>query len=335
MRAIYLIKKQVFEEREIPIPKPKPHEVLIKVKSIGVCGSDVHYWEYGKIGDFIVKEPLILGHEVSGEIVEKGGNVSKFKKGDLVVIEPFEVCGICEACRKGRYNLCPHHTFYATPPYDGALREYVAFDSSFVYKVPDGMNAETASLVEPMSAAVFSTKKVNVSLGDKVIIYGSGIIGLCCMVAANTAGASEIVMVDIREERLEFAKNIGATDIINFKENSEIYNCYFDVAFECSGVPTCLIDASDKLKWGGKIAAIGLNTNNTQEAPITSMILREQQLFTTFRYANVYPISLDILNKNIEKIKGFITHKFSLDNVKEAFETARDNRSALKVVINL
>lgn len=234
----------------------------------------------------------------------------------------------------GRYNLCPEHKFYATPPYDGALREYVTFNSSFVYKVPDGINSEIATLVEPMSVGVFSTKKVNVGLGDRVIIYGSGIIGLCCMVSAVTAGAGEVVIVDIREERLKFAKNIGADDIINFKDNSKSYNCHFDIAFECSGEPKCLIDASDKLRWGGKIAAIGLHINNTQEAPITSMIQREQQLVTTFRYANVYPVSLDILKKNRDKVKNFITHKYSIDNIEEAFKTALYNRGALKVVIN-
>ena len=116
MRALYLKEKLVFEEKNIPAPVPKNDEVLIKVNSVGVCGSDVHYWEYGKIGSFIVKEPLILGHEISGEIVECGANVCGFEPGDLVVIEPGEVCGKCEACRTGRYNLCPDMKFYATPP---------------------------------------------------------------------------------------------------------------------------------------------------------------------------------------------------------------------------
>jgi L-iditol 2-dehydrogenase len=335
MRALYLKEKLVFEERSIPAPLPKDDEVLIKVKSVGVCGSDIHYWEHGKIGSFIVKEPLILGHELSGEIVECGANVKGFAPGDLVVVEPGEVCGKCEACRAGRYNLCPDMKFYATPPYDGALREYITFDSSFVFKVPKGIDPGMATLVEPMAVGVFSTKSVKVGLGDKVIIYGSGVIGLCCMIAAFGAGASEVVITDIREDRLTLAKEIGATATINsLKDPSEEYNCYFDVAFECSGASACLIDASKKLKWGGKIAALGFNINSTQEAPIAEMIIKEQQLIPTFRYANAFPAALDLLLKNRDIFKKFLTHRFSFNDAEKAFITAHDDKTAVKVLID-
>ncbi len=336
MRAIYLKQKQIFKEVDLPMPSPKDDEVLIKIKSVGVCGSDVHYWEHGKIGDFIVREPLILGHEVSGEIVKRGSNVSGLECGDLVVIEPFEICGRCEACKTGRYNLCYKLKFYATPPYDGALREYVTFDSSFVFKVPEGIDSELATIVEPMAVGVFSARTVSVSLGDKVIIYGSGIIGLCCMISAFEAGSSEAVVVDIREERLQFAKSIGADHTINsLKDKTEKYDQYFDTAFECSGESVCLIDASKKVKCGGKIAGIGLNINSTQEAPIADMIIKEQQFIPTFRYAHSYPEALHIIKQNKEKVERFITHRFSLDEIEKAFKTARDDKKALKVVINL
>lgn len=335
MRALYLKEKLVFEERNIAAPVPKEGEVLIKVKSVGVCGSDIHYYDQGKLGSYIVKEPLILGHEVSGEVVECGDNVSGFEPGDLVVIEPFEVCGKCEACRTGRYNMCPEMKFYATPPYDGALREYIAFDSSFVFKVPKGIDPGMATLVEPLAVGVFSTKAVKVGLGDKVIIYGSGVIGLCCMISAFSAGASEVVVVDIREDRLALAKDIGANVTINsLKDSSEQYSSYFDVAFECSGATSCLIDASKKVKWGGKIAALGFNISSTQEAPIAEMIIKEQQLIPTFRYANVFPAALGILAKNKDVFKKFITHRFSFDDAEKAFMSARDDKKAVKVVIN-
>lgn len=335
MRALYLKEKLVFEEKNIPTPIPKDDEVLIKVKSVGVCGSDVHYWQDGKIGSFIVKKPLILGHELSGEIIECGANVCGFESGDLVVVEPGEVCGKCEACRTGRYNLCPDMKFYATPPYDGALREYVTFDSSFVFKVPEGIDPEMATLAEPIAVGAFSSKSVKVELGNKVIIYGSGVIGLCCMISAFAAGASEVVVTDIREDRLQFAKEVGASATFNsLKDASDEFNCYFDVAFECSGASACLINASKKLKWGGKIAAIGFNINSTQEAPIAEMIIKEQQLIPTFRYANVFPAALNILLKNKDIFKKFITHRFSFNDAEKAFITARDDKKAVKVLIN-
>lgn len=335
MRALYLKEKLVFKEKNIPTPVPKNDEVLIKVKSVGICGSDIHYWEHGKIGSFIVREPLILGHEFSGEIVECGAKVCGLNPGDLVVVEPGEVCGKCEACRTGRYNICPDMKFYATPPYDGALREYVAFDSSFVFKVPEGIEPEMATLAEPISVGVFSAKSVKVGLGDKVIIYGSGVIGLCCIISAFASGAGEVVATDIREERLQFAKEVGASAVFNsLKDTSEEFNYYFDVAFECSGISACLIDASKKLKWGGKIAALGFNINTTQEAPIAEMIIKEQQLIPTFRYANVFPAALNILLKNRDIFKKFITHRFSFNDAEKAFITARDDKKAVKVLIN-
>jgi len=245
------------------------------------------------------------------------------------------VCGKCPACRTGRYNLCPDMKFYATPPYDGALREYITFDASFVFKVPKGIEPGMATLAEPIAVGIFSAKSIKIGLGDKVIVYGSGVIGLCCMIAAFAAGASEVVVTDIREDRLALAKEIGATAVINsLKDSSEEYNCYFDIAFECSGATASLIDASNKIKWGAKIAALGFNINNTQEVPLAEMIFKEQQIVPTFRYANVFPIALDVLSKNKDKFQRFLTHRFSFNDAEKAFITARDDKTAVKVVID-
>jgi len=335
MRALYLKEKLVFEERDIPVPIPKDNEVLIKVNSVGICGSDIHYWAHGKLGQFLVEKPLILGHEFSGEIVKCGTDVKGLIPGDLVTVEPMDVCGKCEACRKGRYNLCPDLKFFATPPYDGALREYIAFDSSFVFKVPKGIDQEMATLAEPLAVGVFSSKAVNVGLGDKVIVYGSGVVGLCCMISAFSSGASEVVVTDIKEERLMLAKEIGASYTYNsLKENPEKFNSYFDIAFECSGATFGIIDASKKLKSGGTIAALGFNVNRTQEVPLAEMIFLEQKIIPTLRYANVYPATLDLLLKNKDIFEKFITHRFSFNDAQKAFIAARDDNKAVKVLIN-
>ena len=334
MKALYLKEKDVFEMREVPVPVPCDHEVLIRVKSCGICGSDVHYWEYGKIGDFIVDEPLILGHEFSGEVVEVGKDVQGLKAGDLVVVEPGEVCGRCEACKKGRYNLCPHMEFYATPPYDGSFCEYVAFDAQWVFKVPDGLNSELAALVEPMAVGTFSTMNAGVTLGERAIIYGAGVIGLGCMIAAKAAGAVEVVMVDVRDDRLAFAKELGADDVINAKVGSDKYDGYFDIAYECSGAVPSLIDAADKLKWGGRVAAIGINVESTQEAPISSMIIREIKFLPTFRYAHAFEPALQLIAKDPDTFAKMITDRFTFDETEKAFKTARDSNSAVKVMVN-
>ncbi|MDD3777654.1 MAG: NAD(P)-dependent alcohol dehydrogenase [Actinomycetota bacterium] len=336
MKALYLMQKQVLQERDLPIPEPTDCEVQIKVKSVGVCGSDIHYYEHGRIGDMIVREPLILGHEVSGEITRIGSHVKDLEIGELVVIEPFVVCGKCEACRTGRYNLCPDHKFYATPPFDGALREYVTFDSSFVHKVPEGINAELATLVEPMAVGIYSSRCVGTGLGDKVIIYGAGVVGLCCLICAYSAGAKEVTMVDVRDDRLKIAEKLGATRIINpAHDDPSQYLNYYDIAYECSGAEPALIDASNRVKVGGRISAIGFHTKTTQEAPITQMVIKTQQLVATFRYANSFPAALDIILKNRDKVTKFITHRFKFEDSEKAFIAARDDKSAIKVMINM
>jgi len=332
LKAIYLEKKGVLVEKDIRLPKPKDNQVLVKIKSVGICGSDVHYWEHGRIGKFVVNKPLILGHEAAGEITGMGKKVKGFEIGDKVVIEPGTPCWQCNYCKTGRYNMCPDIVFFATPPDDGALCEYVAHDSNMVYKIPDGLSTEAATLVEPLSVGVFAVRRVNVGLGDKVVIYGSGVIGLCCMIAAKEAGAGEVTVVDIRDDRLSLAKGMGADSVINISKDGTAKS-YYDVAFECSGVPASLTDASKSVKPGGRIGLIGLGSNSTQEAPIVDFIINEQNLISIFRYANSYPTALGIIAKNKELFDKLITHRYSPDEIEKAFKTARYEPSAIKVMV--
>lgn len=334
MKAVYLEKKGLLVEKEIPEPKiVDNNQVKIKIKSVGVCGSDVHYWEHGKIGSFIVEKPMILGHEVSGEIVEVGGDVKNFSTGDLVVIEPGKSCGKCELCKTGRYNLCPYMAFYATPPFDGALREYVTFESDYVFKVPENVESEVATLVEPLAVGTFSSNKAGIKLGDKIIVFGAGVIGICCMIAAFESGAQEVYIVDIRDDRLDLALSLGATGVYNAKRD-ELPEQYFNVAYECTGVKDSLIHAVKILKPGSTVISIGLGAESMQETPIVEMIFKEIRLLPAFRYANVFPASLKIIQKHINKFEKLITHKYNFKETEKAFVTARDNQTAVKVIIN-
>jgi len=334
MRAVYLEKKGVLTEKDIPKPSPSKGQVLVKIRCVGICGSDVHYWEHGQIGKFVVNKPLILGHEVSGEIAELGEGVTGFAVGDRVVIEPGTPCGRCEYCKKGRYNLCPDIVFFATPPDDGAFCEYVAHNSDLVFKVPDGVELDVATIVEPLAVGTFATRKVGIDLGDKVIIYGSGVIGLCCLIMAKEAGAGEVTVVDVRDDRLELAKKMGADHTVNIAEK-ETPKCVFNVAYECSGVPSSLTDASRTVKPGGRIAMIGLGASSMQEAPIVDFVINEQSLVTSFRYAHAFPTTLSVIKKHKTVLEKLITHRYALDEVEKAFKTARYDPGAVKVIINL
>ena len=332
MRAIYLESKKVLKEKIVIVDKPKDNEVLIKVKSVGICGSDLHYWEHGRIGNFIVERPIILGHEVTGEVVDLGDNVRNLNIGDLVALEPGVPCGTCEYCTSGRYNLCQKIVFFATPPDDGALREYITHDSSFAFKIPSGLDTETATLVEPLAVGVYAVKRAHIQSGQRVLIYGSGVIGLCTMIAAFEAGAVEVAMVDILENKLNFAQKLGASLVYN--DINKIPEKSFDIAFECTGAEATLINAAKVVKPGGSVVLIGLGSSSVQRAPICDFIINEQNLISVFRYAGVFPEALQVLAANKEKFRNMITHRYKSIETEAAFETARHNTDSVKVIIN-
>ena len=334
MRAVYLEEKNVFKMKQIPLPEPKKNELLIQVKSVGVCGSDVHYWEHGRIGKFIVEKPIILGHEMSGVVAGCGENTTGFQIGDRVVVEPGTPCWHCEYCKTGRYNLCSDIIFYATPPYDGALCEYVVHDSSLVFKIPDKISYDVATMTEPQAVGTAAVRRANLHLGERVIIYGAGIIGICAMLAARAAGAKDITMMDIRPDRLEIAKKLGCDYIIN-AQTHKTDSCLYDVAFECSGAASSLSDASRSVKPGGRIVLIGMGGESLMKVPMVDFIINQQDLISVFRYANSYESALGIIEKECDNLKPLITHRFSLDQTEDAFKAAKNDRNAVKVIIDI
>ncbi|RLE14520.1 NAD(P)-dependent alcohol dehydrogenase, partial [Candidatus Aerophobetes bacterium] len=208
--AMYLEKPGKIISRKIDMPEIKKDEVLVKIKAVGVCGSDVHYYDKGKIGSFIVKRPLILGHECSGEIVEVGEEVKNLQIGDKVALEPGIPCRRCIYCKTGRYNLCPEIRFMATPPVNGAFVEYVAHPADFVFKLPENVSYEEATLFEPLAVGLYSVVRAKVGFGGKILILGAGPIGLSTLQAAINIGGGRITVADIYDFRLEKAKELGA-----------------------------------------------------------------------------------------------------------------------------
>ena len=335
MKAIYLDSIQKLSERELPVPKPKQDQVLVKMKAVGICGSDVHYWHKGKIGSFIVKDPMILGHECAGIIEETGSKVSGLKVGDRVVIEPGVPCYKCEYCMSGRYNLCPQMRFFATPPIDGSLVEYVVFDSSLVFKIPDSIDDfGLATMVEPLAVGVFATTRIQPKLGDHAVVFGAGIIGIACMLAAIAVGCASVTIADIRDDRLKKAKELGADKVINLKTDSVPQEA-FDVGYEATGSDACLAHLAKCMKSGSKVSLLGLGAD-TQTLPLVEFVCREIMLVPSFRYANSYAQALQLIAMNKDRLKGAITHRipFSLKGVDEALNAAYSDMNACKVIVD-
>ncbi|GBN21965.1 Sorbitol dehydrogenase [Araneus ventricosus] len=331
----------VLENR--PVPEPLPHEVLISIHTVGICGSDVHYWKHGEIGDFIVKEPMILGHESSGTVVKTGNQVKHLKPGDRVCIEPGVPCRRCEFCLEGRYNLCPDIQFCATPPVDGSLRQFYCHDAAFCYKLPDNVSLEEGALMEPLSVAVHACRRSQVTAGKSVLICGAGPIGLVNLLTCKAMGATRVCITDISENRLDVAKKLGATYQLNVKDLDSktavtqiksLIGGPPDVTIECSGAESSIKLALLVTKSGGVVMCVGLGAPEIK-IPIIEASVREVDIKGIFRYANCYPTAIGLVSSGALDVKPLITHHFNLENMLKAFETSASGAGgAIKVLIH-
>ena len=197
------IGKMGYTER--PIPVPKDDEVLVKLEYVGICGSDMHYYEMGRIGDYVVEPPFVLGHEPGGTVVEAGRNVTHLKVGDRVALEPGKTCGKCKFCREGKYNLCPDVVFFATPPVDGVFQEYVAHEADLCFKLPDNVSTMEGALIEPLAVGMHAANQGGAHLGQTAVVTGAGCIGLVTLLSLKAMGVSEVIVVDVMEKRLQKA----------------------------------------------------------------------------------------------------------------------------------
>lgn len=341
MKAAVLNRPFDIELKELDVPEINADEVLIKVMAVGVCGSDVHYYENGRIGRYIVEKPIILGHECAGVVVAAGREVSRFKRGDRVAIEPGVTCGRCEYCKKGRYNLCPKVQFLATPPVDGAFVQFIKHREDFLYPIPDSLSFEAAALNEPFSVGIHAARRVNLRPGSTVAIMGMGPVGLMAVYAAKCFGASRIIVSDFEANRLEAAKQLGATHAIHIKSQEPVREISeltrgkgVDVAFETAGHPTALQAALSSVKRGGKLGIIGLPAQDEIGVNVPFIADNEMDIYGVFRYANTYPEGIEFLSSNHVDVETLITHRYSLKETKQALEQARTNKSeTLKAIV--
>ncbi|MBA4102385.1 MAG: NAD(P)-dependent alcohol dehydrogenase, partial [Arthrobacter sp.] len=236
MRANILRSQGDMAMETLPLPQPDADQVLVQVAAVGVCGSDVHYYEHGRIGPYVVDHPLILGHELSGRIAAVGSAVDPARIGQRVAVEPQRPCRTCRQCKAGRYNLCPDMEFYATPPVDGAFAEYVTIQSDFAHDIPDSVSDEAAALIEPLSVGIWACERAGIKPGSRVLIAGAGPIGIIAAQAARAFGASEIYISDIAEDRLAFALEHGATHALNARTDT-VEGLDVDAFIDASGAP--------------------------------------------------------------------------------------------------
>lgn len=333
------IGKMAFVERDIP--QIQDNEVLVKMEYCGICGSDLHYYESGAIGDFIIKPPFVLGHEAGGIVVEKGKDVHHLEIGDKVALEPGRTCGHCEFCKSGRYNLCPDVIFFATPPVDGVFQEYVAHEAGLCFKLPDQMTTMEGGLIEPLAVGFHAANQGGAHLGQIAVVYGSGCIGLTSMMALKAEGVTKVYVVDVMENRLQKALELGADGVINGKTQDvvaaikELTNgAGADLQIETAGAEITTRQAIMAAKKGSTIVLVGYSKTGEMTLPLSIALDKELTIKTIFRYRNIYPMAIDAVASGKVDIKSIVSDVFSFDQVQEAMDKSIHNKAEIiKAVI--
>jgi len=327
---------------QVQMPKPGPNDVLIGMRKVGICGSDVHYLRHGRIGDFVCTGPMVLGHESRGIVTQVGESVTTLQVGDRVAIEPGYPCRMCSFCKGGRYNLCPDMVFCATPPVHGSLCRHYVHPADFCYKLPDNMSYEEGALLEPLSVGVHACNRAGIKMGSKVLILGAGPIGLVSMMCAKAAGAATIAITDLDEGRLKVAKELGADETFKISSRDgkvvakEITDSFGlpDQTIECTGAESSIHTGVYATKSGGCLVIVGMGKAEIT-MPIVDALVREVDIRGIFRYANCYPTALDLVASGKVNVKPLITHRFALENSQQAFDASgAGNNGAIKVMIS-
>lgn len=333
MRANVLIEKKKLEMQERPVPTPGPGDVLIRVRSVGVCGSDVHYYTDGRIGDMVVESPMILGHEVSGVIVDVGPGVSEDRVGERVAIDPQRPCRTCRRCKTGQLNLCPQMEFYATPPIDGAFCDYVTAPADFTYPVPDALSDAAAALLEPFSVGLWACGKADLEPGSRVLISGAGPIGALAALAARSYGATDVVVTDLVPSRRKRILEFGATASYDPTDaDFDPAALEADAFIECSGATPAMLAGLQALRPGGAAVMVGMGA---EEMPIPVQYIANKEITLTgiFRYVDTWPKAIARALQPEVDLDALVTGEFALEDAEAALTSDSDPQSMKSVVV--
>ena len=344
MKALVLEEQKKLNLRDFPFSEiTGPDDVKIAIKSCGICGSDVHYFLNGKIGGFIVNEPMILGHEASGIVIETGANVKNLKAGDKVCMEP----GIPDfksiETLKGMYNLDPAVRFWATPPIHGCLRETVVHPAALCFKLPDNVSLQEGALVEPVAIGMWAAKKARIAPGDTALVTGGGTIGIVTALAAEAAGCSKVYIADIKKGKIEFISrhysdklegiDLNQTDISRYFEKKGVKGV--DIVFEASGSAKVFENICSYLVPGGRMVLIGMPSGPVP-LDVVAMQIKELSIETIFRYVNIYPLVINMIASGKLNVKPLVTRVYSFADSIKAFDYAATlPEKDVKIMIDL
>ena len=326
-----------------PIPTPKDDEVLVKLEYVGICGSDMHYYETGAIGDYVVEPPFVLGHEPGGTVVEVGSAVKHLKVGDRVALEPGKTCGHCEFCRQGKYNLCPDVVFFATPPVDGVFQEYVAHEAALCFKLPDSVSTLEGALIEPLAVGFHAANQGGAHAGQTAVVMGAGCIGLVSMMALKAEGVSHVYVVDVMQKRLDKALELGADGVINGKDEDAVEavrrltegtGC--DLVIETAGTEITTRQAIHMTKRGANLVLVGYSKTGEMTLPMSLVLDKELTFKTVFRYRHIYPMAIDAVAAGKVNLKGIVTNIFDFDDIQNAMDkSVSDKANIVKAVVKI
>lgn len=312
---------------------PGPDEVIIAPRVVGICGSDLHLYQDGRIGDSIVEKPLVLGHEGAGRVIAVGAEVTNLSVGDRVIVEPGIACGRCRLCRLGRYNLCSNVRFLGIPPSDGLMAGQVGVPAQWVHRLPDGLSDAEGAMIEPFTVGLQAATEAGIQPGQTVAILGAGPIGLMVLQAAKVRGAGLIVSIDLSDRALEVAKRLGASAVVNPRREDpravlqDLTGDGADVVIEAVGAVPTIRQTIDLVRRGGVVTLVGVSSEPAVPLNVTSIVRRGIQVRSSFRYAHQHPVALALAAQGRVDLRAPITHRFALAEVAEAFAFIEQNKA--------
>ena len=333
VKALVLEKKGVLSLREIDLPsKLGADDLRIAIHTVGVCGSDVHYYTHGAIGKFVVNAPMVLGHEASGTIVELGSNVKNFSVGDRVCMEPGVANMNSRAAKLGIYNLNPALTFWATPPVHGCLTPLVVHKAAFTYKLPNSVSFAEGAMVEPFAVGMQAATRARIKPGDVALVTGCGPIGIMIALAALAGGCSKVLISDVSAPKLNIASQYAGIIPVNITQEKlsdavarHTNGWGVDILFEASGSPRVYPTLFDSVRPGGAVVIVGLPIEPV-EFNVAAAVVNELRIETVFRYANVYDRAIDLIASGRVDLNPLISETFAFDDSIKAFERAAEGR---------
>ncbi|MBJ6134395.1 NAD(P)-dependent alcohol dehydrogenase [Ochrobactrum sp. Q0168] len=333
MKALVLERVGELNLRDIDLPTEMgADDVRIKLHTVGVCGSDVHYYTHGRIGDFVVNEPMVLGHEAAGTVIEVGANVTHLKPGDRVCMEPGIPDPLSRPSKLGIYNVDPAVRFWATPPIHGVLCPVTVHPANFTYKLPDNVSFAEGAMVEPFAVGMQAATRARISPGDTAVVTGCGTIGIMVALAALAGGCSRVLISDLSEAKLKLAETYAGITGINLREvniadavNEATESWGADIVFECSGAPAAIRDLFKIVRPGGTVVLVGLPPEPVL-FDVSGATARECRIETVFRYANVFDRALALIAAGKVDLKPLVSGTFAFDDSIAAFERAAEGR---------